>query len=250
MGETKMIALLQKKFPETAEARVDGRLVAIEVRVSTRARNYRLSIPHTGNPVLTVPKYGRWSEAEAFLNRQNAWLAARLKRAVKPVSFRAGAKVPLRGIDHRIVSTGTVRGRVEAAMIDDEPVLMVPGEAAHRARRLVDWLKTEAQRDLNRRVAVHARRLGVTVTSVAMRSQATRWGSCSSTGRLNFNWRLVLAPPFVLDYVAAHEVAHLVEMNHSDAFWATVEQTLPSMEKGRAWLKVHGRQLMVYGLDM
>ena len=83
-----------------------------------------------------------------------------------------------------------------------------------------------------------------------MRSQSTRWGSCSTTGRLNFNWRLVLAPPFVLDYVAAHEVAHLVEMNHSEAFWATVERTLPGMERGRAWLKAHGRQLMVYGLDL
>lgn len=245
-----MIALLQKKWPQTAEARVDGRLVAVEVRVSERARNYRLSIPHHGSPVLTVPKYGRWSEAEAFLSRQAGWLAARLKRMAKPVSFRAGALVPLRGVDHRIVPTGSVRGRVEAAMLDDAPVLMVPGEAAHRARRLVDWLKAEAQRDLERRVAVHARRLEVSVKAVTMRSQSTRWGSCSTTGRLNFNWRLVLAPPYVLDYVAAHEVAHLVEMNHSDAFWETVVRTLPTMERGRAWLKAHGRQLMVYGLDV
>ena len=245
-----MIALLQKQWPETTEARVDGRLVAVAVRVSSRARNYRLSIPHHGAPVLTVPRHGRWSEAEAFLNRQTAWLAARLKRAAKPVSFRAGALVPLRGVDHRIVPTNRIRGRVEVAAIDEAPALMVPGEAAHRARRLLDWLKTEAQRDLDRRVAVHARRLGVTVTAVAMRSQSTRWGSCSTTGRLNFNWRLVLAPPFVLDYVAAHEVAHLVEMNHSQAFWDTVERTLPGMERGRAWLKAHGRQLMVYGLGM
>ena len=82
-----------------------------------------------------------------------------------------------------------------------------------------------------------------------MRSQSTRWGSCSTTGRLNFNWRLVLAPPFVLDYVAAHEVAHLVEMNHSDAFWRVVEKTLPDMERGREWLRVNGRELMVYGLE-
>jgi hypothetical protein len=77
-----------------------------------------------------------------------------------------------------------------------------------------------------------------------MRSQATRWGSCSSSGTINYNWRLIMAPPFVLDYVAAHEVAHLVEMNHSAAFWATVKRTLPEMDKGRAWLKAHGRALM------
>lgn len=82
-----------------------------------------------------------------------------------------------------------------------------------------------------------------------MRSQTTRWGSCSSNGKLNFNWRLILAPPFVLDYVAAHEIAHLVEMNHSQAFWDVVMRTLPTMEAGREWLRVNGRQLMVYGIE-
>jgi len=244
-----MIALLQKKWPTVTTTEVDGEIVEVAVRISVRARNYRLSLPHAGGPVLTVPSHGRWQEAQAFLNRQRAWLGARLQRAAKPVSFTRGAVIPLRGVDHRIVPTGRVRGRVEVAEDDGELTLLVPGETAHRSRRLMDWLKEQAQIDLEKRVAVHARRLGVEYKSVAMRSQATRWGSCSTTGRLNFNWRLVLAPSYVLDYVAAHEVAHLVEMNHSDAFWATVEQTLPSMNRGRAWLKAHGRQLMVYGVE-
>jgi predicted metal-dependent hydrolase len=244
-----MIALLQKKWPTVTQTEVDGRMVDVAVRVSARARNYRLSLPHAGGPVLTVPSHGRWNEAQAFLDRQRHWLGARLKRAVKPVSFTRGAVIPLRGVDHRIVATGKVRGRVEVAELEGELTLQVPGEVAHRARRLVDWLKLEAQADLERRVAIHARRLGVEYKSVSMRSQSTRWGSCSTTGRLNFNWRLILAPSFVLDYVAAHEVAHLVEMNHSQAFWDTVERTLPSMEKGRTWLKIHGRQLMVYAAE-
>lgn len=244
-----MIALLQKKWPSATEARIDGKLVLVAVRVSQRATNYRLSIPHAGGPVLTVPRYGNWREAEDFLNRQLPWLAARLKRAAKPVTFRAGVRIPLRGVEHRIVATDNVRGRVEASEDDGVPVLAVPGESAHRARRLTDWLKAEAHKDLRRRVAVHSKRLGVEVKSISLRSQSTRWGSCSTTGRLNFNWRLVMAPPYVLDYVAAHEVAHLVEMNHSDAFWAIVEQTLPSMARGRSWLRTHGRQLMVYGLE-
>jgi predicted metal-dependent hydrolase len=244
-----MRALLQKKWPSATEALVDGKLIMVTVKVSQRSTNYRLSIPHAGGPLLTVPRYGNWKEAEEFLNRQLAWLAARLKRAAKPVTFKAGARIPLRGVEHRIVATGTVRGRVEAYEADGETFLAVPGEPAHRARRLTDWLKIEAQKDLSRRVALHAKRLGVEVKSISMRGQSTRWGSCSTNGRLNFNWRLVMAPPFVLDYVAAHEVSHLIEMNHSDAFWATVEQTLPSMEKGREWLKAHGRQLMVYGIE-
>jgi predicted metal-dependent hydrolase len=244
-----MIALLQTRWPATAEIIVDGRPVSVQVRVNARARHYRLSIPHSGKPVLTVPRNGRWRDAEGFLERQRAWLAARLQRVATPVAFADGALVPLRGIDHRIVPTGSVRGRVEAGVEDGQPFLLLPGAPEHRSRRLIDWLKVEAQHDLEERVAVHARTLGVKVAAVAMRSQTTRWGSCSSSGRLNFNWRLVLAPPFVLDYVAAHEVAHLVEMNHSAAFWATVERTLPEMDRGRAWLKAHGRQLMVYGLE-
>ena len=244
-----MIALFQKKWPETTEARIDGRPVAIAVRVSARARSYRLSIPHHGAPVLTVPRYGRWSEAQAFLHRQTGWLAARLKRATQPVAFEAGARIPVRGVEHLIVGTGKLRGRVEETMVDSAPALLVPGEPQHQPRRLTDWLKGEAQRDLEARVTVHAARLGVVAKSVRLRSQSTRWGSCASSGRLNFNWRLILAPPFVLDYVAAHEVAHLVEMNHSAAFWAQVESTLPDMARGRAWLKAHGRQLMAYGVE-
>ena len=244
-----MIPLLQKRWPPAAEVRIDGESVAVAVKVSARARSYRLSLPHGGMPLLTVPKFGRWGDAKAFLDRHTPWLATRLERSVKPVAFVRGAIVPLRGIKHRIIPTGKVRGVVEVGEHEGERALLVPGAPEHRARRLIDWLKVEAERELEKRVKIHAANLGVTVKSIVMRSQATRWGSCSSTGKLNFNWRLILAPPFVLDYVAAHEVAHLCEMNHSDAFWATVEQTLPSMERGREWLRVHGRELMVYGLE-
>jgi len=235
------------KIPASTVVEIDGAPVVVAVRVNARARSYRLSIPHSGGPLLTLPPHGKWAEAEAFLLRYHNWLAARLQRAPAGARFSHGGVVPLRVVDHRIVGTGRIRGRVEVAEMDGEKVLLVPGEAAHQARRLTDWLKDEAQADLAGRTAIHAARLGVTVKNVRMRSQSSRWGSCSSSGNINYNWRLVLAPPFVLDYVAAHEVAHLVEMNHSPAFWATVKRTLPDMERGRAWLKAHGRQLMAHG---
>ena len=244
-----MIPLLQKRWPPAAEVRIGGETVSITVKVSTRARSYRLSLPHGGAPLLTVPKYGRWGEAKAFLDRHVDWLAERIENSVKPVAFVRGAVVPLRGVNHRIVPTGKVRGTVEVGEHEGEMALLVPGAPEHRARRLTDWLKGQAEHDLARRSAVHAARLGVTVKSISMRSQATRWGSCSTTGKLNFNWRLIIAPPFVLDYVAAHEVAHLLEMNHSQDFWDVVERTLPTMERGREWLRIHGRELMVYGID-
>lgn len=235
------------KIPASTVIAIDGNPVTVAVRVNARARSYRLSIPHSKGPVLTLPPHGKWPEAEAFLLRHRNWLAARIQRAPDAGSFGDGSMLPLRGVDHRIVATGKLRGRVEVAEDGGEPVLLLPGEPAHRARRLTDWLKDEALADLTTRSAIHAARLGVTVKTVRMRSQSSRWGSCSSTGNINYNWRLVLAPPFVLDYVAAHEVAHLVEMNHSAAFWATVKRTLPDMERGRVWLKTHGRQLMAHG---
>nr|WP_233280831.1 SprT family zinc-dependent metalloprotease [Devosia oryziradicis] len=235
------------KIPASTVIEIDGAPVTIVVRVNARARSYRLSLPHSGGPLLTLPPHGKWAEAEAFLVRHRNWLAARIKRAPEAGHFGDGGVVPLRGVDHRIIGTGKLRGRVEVADDGGEAVLLVPGDPAHQARRLTDWLKDEAQADLSARTAIHAARLGVTVKSVKMRSQSSRWGSCSSSGNINYNWRLILAPPFVLDYVAAHEVAHLVEMNHSAAFWATVKRTLPDMERGRAWLKAHGRQLMAHG---
>jgi predicted metal-dependent hydrolase len=244
-----MAWMIDNSFPESAETMVDGRSVAVAVRVSARARSYRLTITHHGRPVLTVPRYGRWREAEAFLNRHNAWLAARLKRAARPVPLRPGETIPLRGVEHLVVASGSLRGRVGIETDAEGARLIVPGAPEHQARRLADWLKAEARRDIEARVFIHAERLGVTVTGISLRSQSTRWGSCSSRGRLNFNWRLVLAPPFVLDYVAAHEVAHRREMNHSAAFWATVKRTLPDMDRGRAWLKAHGGALMAYGAE-
>ncbi len=236
-------------IPDSTEVELLGRSVRIEVRHSARARSYRLSVPHHGAPVLTLPKAGRWPEAEKFLGRHLGWLEVRLKAAAPKTPFVDGQLIPLRGEPHRIHATGRLRGRVEAGEVEGEKVILVPGEAPHLARRLTDWLKSEAAIDLAARSDVHAATLGVEVKSVAMRSQATRWGSCSSTGRLNYNWRLILAPGFVLDYVAAHEVAHLVEMNHSVRFWRTVKRALPDMERGRDWLKQHGKELMGMGLE-
>ena len=244
-----MIPLLQKRWPPAAEVVIDGTVVTIAVKVSDRAKSYRLSLPNNGKPLLTVPKFGRWGEAKAFLDRHTEWLGERIELSAKPVAFVRGAIVPLRGVNHRIVPTGRVRGVVEVGEHEGELALLVPGDAEHRARRLTDWLKDEAAAELEKRCKVHAGNLGVTFKSVSMRSQSTRWGSCSSNGKLNFNWRLILAPPFVLDYVAAHEIAHLIEMNHSQEFWDVVLRTLPTMERGREWLRVNGRQLMVYGIE-
>ena len=91
--------------------------------------------------------------------------------------------------------------------------------------------------------------LGVKVKRISIRDQSSRWGSCTSAGSLSFSWRLILAPPYVLDYLAAHEVAHLVEMNHSARFWRVVGKVCPHTERAKTWLDTHGNDLHRYGIS-
>lgn len=236
--------LLTRTIPPSTRIMIENEPVTVSVRVNARARAYRLSVSARGEPVLTVPRTGRWGEAQAFLDRNRGWLANRLARLATPYVIAPGGSIPLRGVPHALVSLEALRGLVSVVEGETGPALHVPGGSEHMRRRLVDWLKAEARRDLEISCARHARTLGVSVAAITLRDQSTRWGSCSSARSLNFNWRLVLAPDFVLDYVAAHEVAHILEMNHRPIFWRTVGRTLPDYERGKAWLKANGASLM------
>jgi len=227
--------------------------IEVRIKVHPRSRNFRLSIAANLEPMLSVPARASVKDAEIFLHKQAHWLGEHLKDHPEPVPFTDGAIFPLRDRLHKISATKKVRGLVEIVhQIEGEhlriPLLLVPGEEKHMARRLRDWLKKQALAELEKSSDFHANRLGVKQSSINIRSQQGRWGSCSSSGKLNYNWRLILAPHFVLDYVAAHEVAHLCEMNHSKAFWDKVKQTLPDMDIGRDWLKENGKQLLAYGI--
>src|ERR1700691_3333380 len=125
----------------------------------------------------------------------------------------------------------------------EEPLLCVAGQAPHVDRRIGDFLRREARWDLEAASLRFAGSLGVAVKRVAVRDQASRWGSCSSTGVLSYSWRLILAPPFVLNYLAAHEVAHLAEMNHSARFWRLVQRLCPDHQQTKEWLDVSARDL-------
>jgi len=123
------------------------------------------------------------------------------------------------------------------------------GRVEHAGRRLKDWLAQQARADLDERVSWHARKLGVRPRRIGLRDQTSRWGSCSSSGLLSFSWRLIFAPPLVLDYVAAHEVAHLVEMNHGARFWKLVAECVPSLDEAKQWLRHEGTDLHRYGVE-
>ena len=207
----------------------------VRLRRNRQARRYTLRIHAATREV--VHKHG-------------AWFGARRARLPLAAPLRDGAVVPLRGVEHRIEHRRGARGTVWVECGDDgASMLCVAGGEAHVARRVRDFLKREAKRELEAASKLAAASLGVTVVRVSVRDQASRWGSCSTTGVLSYSWRLILAPPFVLKYLAAHEVAHLVEMNHSRRFWRVVERVCPHMARAKTWLDSHGAELHRYGLQ-
>jgi hypothetical protein len=119
----------------------------------------------------------------------------------------------------------------------------VPGELPHVPRRLLDWLKSAARNEIAAAAQRYAAAMGVTYRRITIRDQRSRWGSCSAQGDLSFSWRLILTPTYVLDYVAAHEVAHLKHMNHGPRFWRLVLTHCPEASRAKSWLKAHGQSV-------
>jgi predicted metal-dependent hydrolase len=221
----------------------------VEVRRHPGARRLTLRVSRTRRTVIvTLPVQCDLDEAGSFITRNIEWVRARLDSLPVPVPFVDGVFIPLRGEPHRVVFTGPGRrGPVERRATASYPELCVSGQPEHAPRRLKDWLAKEAHRHLDERVDFHAKRLGVAAKRIAVRDQTSRWGSCSTTGVLSFSWRLILAPPEILDYVAAHEVAHLREMNHGPRFWSLVAKTMPALDDAKRWLQIYGMDLHRYG---
>ena len=236
-----------------------GEAIRLTVRISSRAHRISLRIdPTGGSAVLVVPEGAPFKQAERFARDQAAWLARNLAQQPNHIAFEDGVTLSVLGRKHRIRhSPGQRRGvwvepaqEVADAVTDGEtgPTdLCVSGETDHLSRRVTDWLKRQAREKISARARAHARRLDKRIAKISIRDTSSRWGSCSSSGALSFSWRLILAPESVLDYVCAHEAAHLVEMNHSPAFWRLVHGLVDNWEAERRWLKRNGAELHRYG---
>src|ERR1700733_6721685 len=235
--------------PRTMEIVFDRSVYLVQLRRHRQARRYTLRIQATTREgILTIPPRGTLKEAGEFAQKHGGWIAARAGRRPEAMPFADGVVVPLRGVPHRIAHRRGMRGTVWAEVAGDgERLLCVAGNAPHLDRRVGDYLRREARRELETASLKCAAALGVTVQRVTVRDQSSRWGSCSTTGLLSFSWRLILAPSHVLDYLAAHEVAHLIEMNHSARFWRRGQRPCPGHERAKAWLDVYGSDLHRYG---
>jgi predicted metal-dependent hydrolase len=228
-----------------------GETIVVALRRAATARRFTLRVRFAArDAVLTMPHRASIRDARAFAERHAAWIAARLNRLPATIPFAHGSIIPLRGVDHGLVHVPQKRGTVWTEARDDVETgvaLCVAGQAEHVHRRVQDHFKKEARRDLEDAVARHTSALGLPPRGIGLRDPVSRWGSCSSSGSLNFSWRLIMAPPFVLDYLAAHEVAHLVHLDHSPRFWALAKRLCPETERAEAWLTAHGPHLHKYG---
>ena len=215
--------------------------IALTLRRSTRARRMTLRISQfDGRVTLTLPARASEREALAFAEQKQAWIRKHLANWDGCAAVALGAEIPVEG-ELRAVQPGAGRS-VQIA----PGVLSVPGTEARVPARVLGFLKTRARDRLAAASDHYAARLGRGYSEISLRDTRSRWGSCSSAGRLMFSWRLIMAPPPVLEYVAAHEVAHLAQMNHSPAFWAEVTRIHGPYDAPRAWLRSHGNDLHRY----
>ncbi|WP_172332623.1 M48 family metallopeptidase [Mangrovicoccus sp. HB161399] len=216
--------------------------IEVELRRSARARRLSLRISRLdGRVTLTAPPHVPAAELNAFLQERGDWVRGHLGSQPPPVFVAPGARLPVQGEALMIVPA-----KVRKAERRGSELLASPSRTAPQVRA---WLTALARDRLVERCDLYAARLGRSYAELALRDTRSRWGSCSSEGRLMFSWRLIMAPRQILDYVAAHEVAHLAEMNHSDAFWAEVAQLHPSYATDRRWLRENGAWLHRYRFE-
>lgn len=216
--------------------------VAVVLRRSARARRVTLRVSGSqGAATLTLPARLPLREALAFLASREAWLRDHLGRLPARLVPEPGLTIPIEG---RPVTLLAGPGR---RVVAGEGTLTLP--ESRFAPALAAWLKARARDRAAAACDRHAAALGARVTRLTLRDPAGRWGSCTADGAIMLSWRLILAPPDVLDYVAAHEVAHLAHLDHSPAFWAICRGLCPGMDGPRAWLKANGASLHALRLD-
>ncbi|MBV8889195.1 MAG: M48 family metallopeptidase [Alphaproteobacteria bacterium] len=236
---------------EAALDAVGRRAIALDlgaplaIRISPRARRMMLRVDAARRAVELVLPQGVAPELGLrFLAAKRGWIEARLATLPAPVAFVEGAIVPVLGVPHRIRRE---HDRSAPPVTIAEAEIRVRGEPEHLARRVRDHLAALARQELGVRARRLALLVGKPVARVSVRDTRSRWGSCSAKGSLSFSWRLILAPEPVLEYVVAHEVAHLVEMNHGPRFWRLVQSLVPDSAAPRAWLRQNRARLLAYG---
>ncbi len=224
----------------------DGHEIRVRLEVNSKARRLILRLDERKREAVAIaPSRRQIKDAAAFAAERIDWISTRLQHLPDVVSFDEGSVISFRGMPCRLTAQG--EGRVARMVLGQPNTLCAPGDPETLHLRTTRYLKKQARADITRAVKRHSARLGVTYKDISVKDTRSRWGSCTADGKLSFSWRLVMAPPAVLDYVAAHECAHLLEMNHSPRFWAHVATCCSDWKHHRTWLREHGASLQAAG---
>ena len=230
--------------PDAETFALPGGNAEVHWRRNARARCVSLRIdPCKGTVVVTLPPRAGRKAGVALLMTHAAWVSDRLAALPSAVPFVDGAIIPIDGVPHHLRAMPQARRGV---WLEDREV-HVSGDVEFFRRRLLDFLRAEARRRFTVLVAEKAKQAGLTFKRVTVKDTRSRWGSCAPDGAISFSWRLLMAPPFVQDYVAAHEVAHLRHMNHGKRFWSMVTKLTPHTHEAMAWLRGEGARLLRIG---
>jgi hypothetical protein len=223
-----------------------GHRVKVRLEVNAKARRLIIRLDERRREAVAVAPTSRQIEAAAaFAAERVDWISSRLQHLPEVTLFEDGEIIQYQGKDCLITLEG--EGRIARLSPGNPRILSVPGDPETTHARVVRFLKKQAKAELTRAVTRHCETLRVNCTGISVKDTRSRWGSCTVDGQLSFSWRLIMAPPEVLDYVAAHECAHLREMNHSAKFWALVARCCPDWQRQRAWLRLHGTELQAAG---
>ncbi|MGD7069402.1 M48 family metallopeptidase [Acetobacter sp. AAB5] len=206
-------------------------------RVSTKAKRCILRISAKEQAILvTLPKGFPYTQALAFVHKQAQWITMRLEKLVQTPRFAIGSHIPIQDKYYTICHAPDRKG---GAWLEND-CLFVSGDPSFLARRVEDFLKQHATKILTQEMHCLAQAVGLRPTRLDIRDTSSRWGSCSSSGRIMLSWRLIMAPFFVRHYLIAHELSHLQHMNHSTQFWKVVDAFTPHRQQAENWLQHFG----------
>lgn len=213
----------------------------VTIRKSTRAKHLQIRICPRRGAELVIPKGVTLKTARGFLKKHEAWIRSKMPDMLEPTPFSEGKDIPILGALRRIVLTSEPENSLTKTQ------LRVNGASQSVDGEVRAFLHQLAYETVSSYVQEYASRLGVSYGKISIRDTHAQWGSCSPKGNLSFCWRIILSPEAVVRYLAAHEVSHLIERNHSDQFWKIVRSLCPGYENHRQWLKENSRQLHSYG---
>ncbi|MCP4393282.1 MAG: M48 family metallopeptidase [Alphaproteobacteria bacterium] len=222
---------------------IEGRDFPLDIKRNSKAKRCILRVNHIKQSIdLTIPKRYRTEKAVKFARSQILWIEKQIEQMPEKINFYDGITIPVAGRP----TTITRAKHPQAGTKQIEDTIIISGHTEHFNRRTKDFLKKEAKRVFTNIANKMAEKMGKKIKKISVKDTHSRWGSCNSAGNISYSWRLILAPVHVMEYVIAHEVAHLAELNHSEAFWNQVGKLLPNYHKAKKWLKENGNSLHLY----